>query len=159
MNRFFVPAVFAALVSGLALGLIGGVVARSPETHANVRPQGYDRTAVGYVGEVRPYEGIGLADAQVGEASDPLARGRTLFLAYGCAACHGVAAQGGIVGPKLDLEELWKEDFMPLVRTGPGGMPAFAETILSGGDLELIYGYLKTTGGGGPLPSDGAANP
>ena len=30
MSRFFVPAVFLALISGLAFGLIVGVVARSP---------------------------------------------------------------------------------------------------------------------------------
>jgi len=143
MSRFFVPAVLVALVSGLALGLIGGIVARSPETHANVRPAGYDRTDVAYVGEVLPYEGIGLAGARPDEAADPIARGRILFLAYGCAACHGVDAQGGVVGPKLDLEEIFKEDFVPIVRTGPAGMPAFTDTILSDGDLDSIYAFLK----------------
>ncbi len=143
MNRFFVPAVLVALVSGLALGLIGGVVARSPETHANVRPYGYDRTAVGYVGETLPYEGIGLAGARPDEAADPIVRGRTLFLDFGCAACHGVDAQGGVVGPELDLEEIFKEDFGPIVRSGPAGMPAFTDSILSESDLDSIYTFLK----------------
>jgi len=145
VNRFFVPTILAALVSGLALGLIGGIVARSPETHSNVRPQGYDRTAIGYVGEVLPYEGIGLAGARVDDNADPIARGRGLFLANGCAACHGLAAQGGAVGPKLDLEEIFREDFGPIVRSGPGGMPAFTDSILSDVDLDAIYGYLKAT--------------
>jgi hypothetical protein len=104
VSRFFIPAVLVALVSGLALGLIGGIVARSPETHANVRPAGYDRTAVGYVGEVAPYEGFGLAGARVDDDADPVARGRGLFLATGCAACP--ASRPGGVGPKLDLENL-----------------------------------------------------
>jgi mono/diheme cytochrome c family protein len=142
VSRFFVPAVLVALVSGLALGLIGGIVARSPETHANVRPAGYDRTAVGYVGEVAPFEGFGLAGARV-DSADPIARGRGLFLATGCAACHGLAAQGGAVGPMLDLEEIFREDFVPIVRSGPGGMPAFTDATLSDVDLDAIYGYLK----------------
>ncbi len=143
MNRFFVPVVFVALISGLALGLIGGVVARSPETHANVRPEGYDRTPVGYVGQEVPYGGIGLADPGRAEDPDPVARGRILFMGYGCAACHGIAAQGGIVGPAFDREELFLDDFRPLLRSGPGGMPAFAEEILSDDDLDSIYAFIK----------------
>ena len=143
MSRFFIPAVLVGLVSGLGLGLIGGIVARSPETHANVRPAGYDRTAVGYVGEVAPFEGFGLAGARVDDGADPIARGRGLFLAIGCAACHGLAAEGGAVGPELDLEEIFREDFGPIVRSGPGGMPAFTDATLSDVDLEAIYGYLK----------------
>ena len=152
MSRFFIPAVLVALVSGLALGLIGGIVARSPETHANVRPAGYDRTAVGYVGEVAPYEGFGLAGARVDENADPIALGRGLFLATGCAACHGLEAQGGAVGPKLDLEEIFREDFGPIVRSGPGGMPAFTDSILSDVDLDSIYAFLKAAGQGGSTP-------
>jgi mono/diheme cytochrome c family protein len=148
LNRFFVPAVLVALVSGLAVGLIGGIVARSPETHANVRPAGYDRTVVGYVGEVLPYEGIGLADGRLADNADPIARGRILFLADGCAGCHGVDAQGGVVGPKLDLEEIFREDFGQIVRSGPGGMPAFKDSILGDVDLESIYKYLKAAGQG-----------
>jgi len=152
MSRFFIPAVLAALVSGLAVGLIGGVVARSPETHANVRPAGYDRTAVGYVGEVAPYEGFGLAGARVDDNADPIARGRGLFLATGCAACHGLAAQGGAVGPRLDLEEIFRDDFGPIVRSGPGGMPAFTDSILIDVDLDSIYAFLKAAGQGGSTP-------
>jgi len=152
MSRFFVPAVLAALVSGLALGLIGGLVARSPETHANVRPAGYDRTAVGYVGELVPYEGIGLGDPEADDDPDPVVRGRILFLGYGCATCHGVAAQGGIVGPRLHLEDIFKEDFVPIVRSGPAGMPAFTDSILSDVDLDTIYKYLKATAQAGSTP-------
>ncbi len=161
MNRFFVPIVFVAMISGLAVGLIGGVVARSPETHANVRPQGYDRTPIGYVGEELPFEGMGLADPGLVTNADLVTRGQLLFVNYGCAACHGLASQGGVVGPNLDLEELWLEDFRLAVRSGPGGMPVFMEEILNNDDLDTIYAFLKairqgvsTTSGGihiGPL--------
>jgi len=143
MSRFFVPAVIVALMSGLALGLIGGIVARSPETHANVRPEGFDRTPVGYVGETVPFTGMGLAGPGPDTGADPVARGKLLFLGYGCATCHGLASQGGVVGPDLDLEELFLDDFRPLLRDGPEGMPAFTEEILSDDDLDAIYAFLK----------------
>jgi len=143
MSRFFVPGVIVALMSGLAFGLIVGVVARSPETHANVRPEGFDRTPIGYVGEEIPFAGIGLADPRSATSTDPVGRGRLLFLGYGCATCHGLASQGGVVGPDLDLEELFLDDFRPLLRSGPGGMPAFTEEILSDDDLDTIYAFLK----------------
>lgn len=145
MSRFFVPLVFIALISGLALGLIGGVVARSPETHANVRPEGFDRTQIGYVGEAIPFTGVGLADPVLAPDADPTARGRLLFLGYGCATCHGLTGQGGVVGPALDLEELFLDDFGPLLRSGPGGMPVFTDEILSDADLKAIYAFLKAT--------------
>lgn len=143
MSRFFVPAVFIALISGLALGLIVGVVARSPETHANVRPEGFDRTPISYVGEAIPFSGMALAASSLAAATDSSTRGRLLYLRYGCATCHGLASQGGVVGPNLDLEDLDREDFQAIVRRGPGGMPAFAEETLSTADLDLIYGFLK----------------
>lgn len=143
MSRFFVPGVFVALISGLAFGLIVGVVARSPDTHANVRPEGYDRTPIGYVGDAIPYTGIGLADPRLIVEADPGARGRLLLLQYGCATCHGLAGEGGVVGPSLDLEELWRSDFGLVVRSGPGGMPALTADVLSDEDLETIYAFLK----------------
>ncbi|MDO8484894.1 MAG: cytochrome c [Candidatus Limnocylindrales bacterium] len=156
MSRFFVPVVFVALMSGLAFGLIVGVVARSPETHANVRPEGFDRTPIGYVGEEIPYTGIGLADPRSAASADPVARGRLLFLGYGCAACHGLASQGGVIGPNLDLEELFLDDFRPVVRSGPGGMPAFTEEILSDDDLDAIYAFLKAIRQEAAATSDGS---
>ena len=113
MNRFFVPVVFIALISGLAVGLIGGVVARSPETHSNVRPEGFDRTPIGYVGESIPFSGVGLADPGLAARADPTTRGRLLLLGFGCATCHGLTGQGGGVGPALDLEELFLQVTAP----------------------------------------------
>jgi hypothetical protein len=158
MSRFFVPAVFVAVISGLAFGLIVGIVARSPETHSNVRPEGFDRTPITYVGEESPFAGIGLADPSLITDLDQAARGRLLFLGYGCAMCHGIGSQGGVVGPGLDLEELWLEDFLPVVRSGPGGMPAFTEEVISDEDLKAIYAFLKATRQGTSITSDGSAS-
>jgi hypothetical protein len=143
MSRFVVPVVFIAAVNGLALTLIIGIVARSPETHSNVRPEGFDRTPISYVGDEIPFAGLGLADPGLGSDPDPLVRGRLLYVNYGCATCHGLATRGGVVGPDLDLEELFLDDFRPLLRSGPGGMPAFTEEILSDDDLDTIYAFLK----------------
>src|SRR3990170_2387440 len=131
MGRFFVPAVFVATISGIAFGLIVGIVARSPETHANVRPEGYDRTPIIYVGDEPTVSGFGLADPGLVTNVDRGVRGRLLFLSYGCAACHGLGSRGGVIGPDLDPDELSLSEFRREVRSGPKGMPAFTEEILS----------------------------
>jgi len=143
MSRFLVPAAFVATISGLAFGLIVGIIARSPETHANVQPEGYDRTPIVYVGEESPFAGIGLAEPRIVTNADPVARGRLLFLGYGCATCHGLAGQGGVVGPDLDPDELTFSEFRRDVRFGPKGMPAFMEEILSDEDLQTVYAFLE----------------
>ena len=143
MSRLFVPFVFVMLISGLALGLIVGIVARSPETHGNVRPGGYERTPIGYVGEEIPFAGFGLADPQLVTDLDQAARGRLLFLGNSCATCHGLGGQGGIVGPDLDPGELSPSEFRRNVRSGPLGMPAFLEGVVSDEDLEAIYAFLQ----------------
>ena len=91
MGRFFVPAVFVATISGIAFGLIVGIVARSPETHANVRPEGYERTPIIYVGDEPAFSGFGLADPGMVTNVDQGTRGRLLFMSNSCVACHGLA--------------------------------------------------------------------
>lgn len=142
MSRFFVPAVIALTISGLALVLIWGIVARSPETHANVRPEGFDRTPVAYVGEESPFEGLGLADPGLVMSAGQVEGGRLLFFDGGCASCHGLSGQGGVVGPTLDLDDLSRSEFRREVRGGPKGMPSFVVDVLSDEDLEKIYAFL-----------------
>lgn len=142
MSRYFIPSVLAATISGLAVVLIWGIVARSPETHANVRPEGFDRAPISYVGQDSPFTGVGLADPQ--PAADPASRGRFLFFGLGCATCHGLAGQGGVVGPRLDPRELGAGDLRQDVRRGPRGMPAFDDTTVSDEDLEAIFRYLQS---------------
>jgi len=155
MSRFFVPLVFVGVISGLAFGLIVGVIARSPETHANVRPEGFDRTPIIYVGEEIPFAGTGLADAWLVTDVDRAARGRLLFLSYSCAACHGLGGQGGVVGPDLDPSELTLSELRREARSGPKGMPNFMEEVISDDDLEAIYAFLEATRQGTSITSDG----
>jgi len=155
MSRFFVPAVFVATISGLAFGLIVGIIARSPETHANVRPEGYDRTTITYLGTEYPFTGLGLAEPQIVTNADPGEAGRLLFLGYGCAACHGLTSQGGVLGPNLDPDELSFSEFRSEVRSGPKGMPSFIEGVVSDDDLQTIYEFLQAQHEG-PTPSGGS---
>ncbi len=143
MNRFFVPVVLAATISGLGFGLVVGVIARSPETHANVRPEGFDRTPIGYVGEQANFEGLGLADPGLLTTGNPEERGRLLFFGASCVTCHGLANQGGVVGPSLNVDDLTVSDFRNAFETGPKGMPVFPTEMFSDDDLEALYAFLE----------------
>jgi len=158
MSRFFVPLVLVGVISGLAFGLVVGIIGRSPETHANVRPEGFDRTPITYVGEENPFAGIGLADPSLVTDVDQAARGRLLFLGNSCATCHGLGSQGGVVGPDLDPGELTPSEFRRDVRSGPKGMPAFTEEVISDDDLEAIYAFLEATRKGTSITSDGSTS-
>lgn len=147
MNRYFLPIVLAATVSGLGFGLVVGIIARSPETHANVHPEGFDRTPLFYLGEPANFEGLGLADPGQLAGADPVERGRLIFVGAGCVTCHGLDNRGGIVGPRLDLGDLTVSDLIQAARTGPRGMPAFTEEVLSDQDLEALYAFLEAARG------------
>lgn len=147
MNRFFLPVVLAAAISGLGFGLVVGIIARSPETHANVHPEGFDRTPIGYIGEQANFESLGLADPGLLTAAGPEERGRLLFLGAGCVTCHGLANQGGVVGPVLDIGELTVSDFRHAIQTGPSGMPVFPDEMFSDEDLEALYAFLEALRG------------
>jgi len=136
------PILGAIMMSGLAFTLIAVVIARSPYTHGNLRPEGYDRTDIIYLGEEHPFEGIGLADPGLASTGDPAQDGRALFFGYGCASCHGLKGQGAAVGKDLsksDAEEISKE-----VRRGPKTMPSFDPSVLSDVDLEKLIAFLKS---------------
>ena len=136
------PILGAIMMSGLAFTLIAVVIARSPYTHGNLRPEGYDRTDIIYLGEEHPFEGIGLADPGLASTGDPARDGGVLFFGYGCASCHGLNGQGQAVGKDLsesDAEEISKE-----VRRGPKTMPSFDPSVLSDVDLEKLIAFLKS---------------
>ncbi len=131
-------------ISGLAFMLIGIVIARSPYTHGNLSPQGYDRTEVAIVGEEYPFEGLGLADP-FSPTGDPVLDGQLLFFQYGCQSCHGATGTGAIVGE--DLDEVSPSEVRREVRDGPGGMPAYSASDLSDEDLERIVAFLRSDPG------------
>jgi mono/diheme cytochrome c family protein len=153
MSRFFVPTVLVATISGLALGLLG-IIARSPETHANVLPEGYARTTITYVGDEYPFTGLGLATDLVVTNLEPVARGRLLFVGFGCATCHGLTGGGGVVGPDLDPDELTPSEVRRAVSSGPRGMPAFAPGTISDEDIEAIYQFLIARRGASAAAAD-----
>ena len=159
MNRFFVPAVLVAAISGLGFGLVVGIIARSPDTHANVHPEGYDRTPVSYLGEEATFDVVGLADPGLLTTADPVERGRLLFFSASCVTCHGLANQGGTVGPDLDLGDLTLSDLRRTIQSGPKGMPAFPEELFSDDDLEAIYAYLEALREDASSRSDGSTSP
>jgi len=140
-NRAALSTVVAIItVSGLAFTLIGIVIARSPYTHGNLSPEGYDRTEIAIVGEEYAFEGLGLADS-FAPTDDPVADGQLLFFQYGCKSCHG-SGTGAIVGD--DLDEVSPSDVRKAVRDGPKGMPAFSASTLSDEELELIVAFLTS---------------
>jgi mono/diheme cytochrome c family protein len=143
MNRYFVPAVLAFAISGLAITIIGVVVARSPYTHGNLSsPVGYTRTKVAYLGETYLFEGMPLAKPADAQTGDPLHDGGLLFFQYGCAACHGSNGAGGAVGKSLNDASANK--IRTKVRDGPKNMPAFSSDSLPDADLEKLIAFLQS---------------
>ena len=140
------PIVGAIMMSGLAFTLVAVIIARSPYTHGNLRPEGYNRTGIIYVGQEQSFEGIPLADPRLAQTGDPAQDGRVLFFRYGCASCHGLQGQGAAVGTDLDTGEISDSDFERQVRKGPKGMPSFMEETLSADDLAKLYSFLETAG-------------
>jgi cytochrome c551/c552 len=120
------------MMSGLPSPLIGVIIARSPYTHANLRPEGYDRTEIAYVGEEHQFEGIPLANPRLAETGDLAGDGQMLFFRYGCMACHGQQGRGGAVGKDISDEVASK--ISKKVRSGPKAMPTPASE-LSDADL------------------------
>ena len=132
----------AMLITGgmavLAVALVG-LLLRGPETHSNLNPEGYDRTAVAYLEASYLYAGPGhSADSLTGVSIDD---GRILFMSLGCAGCHGINAQGTAAArtPAFATRD-W---LGTIARSGqPGGMPAYAENDLSEFELDAIHAFL-----------------
>ncbi len=144
MNRLLGPYFVTFAIGGLAFVLIFGMVARSPYTHANQRPEGYDRTEIARVDQEPPFEGEGLADPQLATMGDPAQDGQALFFGLGCAACHGLKGQGAVVGDALDIDDLSRSEFGRDIRKGPKGMPSYMEDVLSDEQLDRLYAFLES---------------
>lgn len=138
------PILGAIVMSALAFTLIGIILARSPYTHHNLEPEGYDRTELANFDDpALPYEGPGLADHGVALTGDPVQDGGAVFFGNGCATCHGLGGKGAVLGGELDLDEF--ADLLKDVRRGPKGMPPFAESGLSDEDVENIFAFLEAS--------------
>jgi mono/diheme cytochrome c family protein len=154
MRRFSVPpGPIAGMVamSGLAFMLIVVIVARSPYTHANLSPAGYDRTEITYLDEEYPFEGLGLAEPRLARTGDAAHDGQLLFFAYGCASCHGLKAQGGVVGPKvMDSSPL---EVRRALSQGPKGMPSFTTSGITDEQTTSIVAWLQSLSATRPSPT------
>ena len=79
-----------------------------------------------------------------------LAHGRQLYIADGCAQCHGYSGQG-TVGPRLAPNPIPLDIFTRQMRNPRGVMPVYTSKVLSEADLADIYAYLKSVPQ--PLPA------
>jgi mono/diheme cytochrome c family protein len=130
------------MMSGLTFTLVVVIIARSPYTHGDLSPEGYKRTDIVYVGEEKPFQGFSLKDPQLTQTGDPVQDGRLLFFRYGCAACHGLQGQGGVVGKEIAGASTTR--ISRKVREGPKTMPAFDQGVLPDSDLEKLAAFLQS---------------
>ena len=69
--------------------------------------------------------------------------GKTLFIADGCAECHGTSAEGG-VGPHLAPNPPPAVLISTYIRHPRGIMPPYAASVVSDADVADIEAYLQT---------------
>jgi mono/diheme cytochrome c family protein len=91
--------------------------------------------------------------AQQAAAEGDAARGKALFAAYRCYACHGYTGETG-PGPRLNPPRLDRAAFIAYVREPStryrndgnvaGVMPPYAADDVSDGDLADVYAYLES---------------
>ncbi len=139
-RSWIAPAIFAGLVVSLSVTLLT-IGARSPYTHLNLTAGvvgGYDRTGQVVVGPAQPLQARPMKAA----GGDPTRAGAELFLSLGCASCHGLKGEGGVVGPVI--AGVNAATLKQKADAGPGGMPKF--TGLSEQDLNALAAYLKSVG-------------
>ena len=113
-----------ALAAIVGAGVIGWAIGQSGEEAATVT------TTVT----------AGMETEPTGGAPTGARTGRELYLAAGCATCHGQNAQGTDVGPALAGHTA--AQVHQQVRTPLGQMPAYRVEQLPDDDLEMIAEYI-----------------
>lgn len=136
----------ATVAIGIALVLVAlGILtigANSPYTHANLNvayDERYDRTGQIVVGPAAEFRGLAPS---IASGTDPVARGATLYVTFGCVGCHALEGRGGAVAkaiagvdPQLLAQKL---------RQGTAGMPPFSTGGLTDAQLAEISAYLRS---------------
>lgn len=139
----WISVVLAVVTVITAVGMVI-VFVRNPLTHTNLDdPGSYDRTPIARVGEDFPYLGPGLEDPSLADSGDPSRDGRVIYFEYGCAGCHGLAGDGGVVAPELLGEVGSQGGFAEDVREGPDNMPGYEPNVLSDERLAEIHSFLR----------------
>lgn len=131
--RWGAPVTYVSAVIIIGLTLIT-ILVRAPDTRSNYQhaPEGYTRTALATIGEDAEFQGL---TPTLG--STP----REVYIGAGCASCHGLSGEGGVVGPAI-----WKknaEDMLEGLREGEPGMPFFSEHRLSDEQITALAQYLN----------------
>ncbi len=122
---------FMIVVTGSLIALM----VRSPNTHHNLNPEGYRRSAVAYVEGEYAYPDFGLAGGV-----DQAEIGRGLFVTLGCAGCHGVEAEGTTTASSPAFASYdWVRQ---VVRNGQPGMPSYSEQEVTDTELNEIFAFL-----------------
>ena len=134
----------ATAVTAVMILVSGGLIAlliRSPNTHHNHNPEGYDRTAVAFVEGAYLYPEFGLAQDAGAEAEI----GRGLFVINGCAGCHGVDAEGTTTAKSPAFASYdWVRQ---VIRAGQPGMPSYSVQELNDTELNEIFAFLAEARG------------
>ncbi len=159
MMKNFIPALGFAVVFTVGLTLVLVMVLRpwasaneSYDTHFNYReqaPPGYERSTLAWVED--PHGGA--PEGWQPRVKD--APGYMLYVARGCAACHGLYAQGGVAPALLGDSD---RKIAKLVRDGTGGMPTYHSAELTEKELAAITAYLIYLGPE-PTPTVSTAKP
>jgi mono/diheme cytochrome c family protein len=90
------------------------------------------------------------------QQADPAAAaaGRTVYIDYGCAQCHGTAAQGSISTPSLAQSKPYGL-ILAKLRSKSGAMPRYTAQILPDADVAKIAAFLGSL----PPPPKAASIP
>lgn len=73
------------------------------------------------------------------------ARGKRVYVKYGCYECHGREAQGSpATGPRLGPDPFPYEAFSQYVRSPAGAMPPYTKKVVSDQDLADICAFLES---------------
>ncbi len=147
MKGHLFPVALLAAVVALGASLVMVVTLRpwagadeSYNTHLNFQqgvPGDYGRTPLAWLGaESSTPMGWDISS----HAPQDVDKAYALYVARGCASCHGFKGDGSLVGS--DLLEASIAKIGKAVRRGPGGMPAYHEAHLADEELKLITDYL-----------------
>jgi mono/diheme cytochrome c family protein len=82
--------------------------------------------------------------ARASDAPD-VAAGRALFMANGCAQCHGTVGQGNYFsGPKLAPHPIPYAAFVAQLRKPRNDMPPYSAHLVSDANIAKIYAYVSS---------------